>query len=190
MACEPVAHLSQHLITRMLVAAVLSGSLVAPAARHTHADGDVAHRHGDQSLLSTARHGHQGHVHHNSGNTHHRHDDDESEVPQPVDVADHTPHWHVGFLWFDFSFPQHGDPGEPLTPVDDEPFVAVRIAPEFVAGSTVVSADLLKLRVAVAVFTDRCESAEQPIGESRLDGAGANLLCDSARCERSGVLLI
>lgn len=191
-------------ITVLLSGAVLASSVLPPAVCHAHVGGDREHSHHDAEADHHAdvhpghdRH-HDGeadqdeHSHHSvSHNDRHRHDDgrdDEHEIESPA------AHLHFSIAGFDFSLPLPVDEHSngPLGPVgDDAVFVGiVRLTDDFTVVSQVDLASVVDVSAADSLTID--VSADEDDGRARcLNGRADRIfLCDSARCERSGVLLI
>ena len=170
----------QKTTTLLLSALVLAWGIVPPGVEHSHAGGsDATHRHENHHEVV-----HQGSHDHDS-------DDElcESEIlPQVPLLADSVRHLHWRFLGMKFSMPA---PGQPADRGDDDsnvPPAILRVAYEGVpAVHTGPSFARMLLWGICAPSADVVRSL-QPIPQP------PNLitsmpLCDSARLERSGVLL-
>lgn len=183
--------LARPLMTLLLIAVMAMPAVSSPALRHRHTDGDKSHRHG---VISAERHEHthsQRHSH--SLRNHHSvdatksqrlHDDGASASPQsPVE------HRHV--FWFGFqsslplSVPERSDsPRSTATTEQWVPLISEITLPEASqVGSHISAGDLL----APTELTPRLAARSEV--RPRQQPAVA-LLCDTARRERSGVLVI
>lgn len=190
-------------ITILLSGAVLASASLPPGVCHAHAGGDREHSHhaaGAEDHHADARltHGHhdegdeERHSHHSANHVDpHRHEgshEDEHEIESPA------AHLHFSIAGFDFSLPlpADGHSNGPLGPVGDEAgFVGiVRLTDDFTVVSQVDLASIVDLSVADVLSVD--VSADTGAARARwLNGRADRIfLCDSARCERSGVLLI
>ena len=148
---------------------VLAAAVAPPSYQHAHVDGDVPH----------------DHEHSHSDGRHHDHGEQREARVAAAPVA----HVHWNFLVFDLTWPAPQEhPSQPVGRSDsEEPFVAGRALHHAIAN--------------VRDAGPRWELANQPalLSVDRLDGKVAakpldlpcpgNLLCDTARDERSGVQL-
>lgn len=157
----------------LLAAVVLLGCVIPPAVQHVHADGDKAHDH---------RH----HASHSAGHRHpHGHE------MQTTKAEETPPHRHLHLLGFDFWWPIGEFPDTPGS--DDEmagdDLILVRVLEtEAVSASTPL---IDRLIIAFPVWsTISGQTIAQVLLRGDREGPTAQPLCDSARCERSGVLLI
>src|SRR5690606_189389 len=182
MTCESMGRLFQNLTTVSLVAAVLAGSLLSPGVRHAHSQGDVPHSHDAAAVVSHEDHHGQAH---DESHTHHGDHRHESDAPS----GDLVGHWHISLLGIEFTFPQEDEPHEPLTQYQGE-LVVLRLTPDVVVNSAVALADLVNLSSDTASSADRIDVEGRWSANPLSRPVDRILLCDSARCERSGVLLI
>ena len=164
----------------LLSALVLAWGIVPPGVEHSHAGG------------SDATHGHE---HHHEVAHHGSHDHDfsdqhcESEpLPQVSLLADSVRHLHWRFLGMKFSMPA---PGQPTDNGDDQG----DLPPAIVCG---VDEGVLAMHTGPAfartLLFGICEPSIDVVCGMRPIPPSPNLvttmpLCDSARLERSGVLL-
>jgi len=190
----------------VLASAVLVGSLVPPAFCHAHTAGDRPHSHNSELGEHSKRDEH-GHVHdHKVSKEHHhrsQHSDDDDcslETPKHVESAPtlgdneverSARHSHFFFVGFSFSFPLpfSDESDNPLTP-DERHLEYVRLTTDVVLASRVDLSDAVDVATAAPVFLDRFDAAMSRTTKSSIRPVDRILLCDSARCERSGVLLI
>jgi hypothetical protein len=183
-----LARLFHKLTTASLVTAILAGSLLSPAVHHAHSGGAVPHSHSAELAGHDASHEHHGHCH--DGHTHCPHDRDPSRVPLPGDLADHAVHLHVSLLWFNFTLPLEGNPSESPVPFGEETSVVLRLTPDAVPSSASVLVDLLDQWSTAPARAKPRDASGPSAANSRQRPVDRNLLCDSARGARSGVLLI
>lgn len=190
-------------MTILLSGAVLASASLPPGFCHAHAGGDREHSH----HAAGAGHHHVDaqltHEHHEEGDEErrshhspnqddrHRHDGSHEE-----ERGIESPAAHLHFLTagFDFSLPLpvDGHSDGPLGPMgDDAGFVGIfRLTDDFTVVSQVDLASIVDVSVADVLTID--VSADEDDARARwLKGRADRIfLCDSARCERSGVLLI
>ena len=167
-------------INLLLSALVLAWGVVPSGIQHAHAGGnDSTHRHGD---CHEAAH-HDSHDH-DLDDDHHDH----ATLPDASLLADSVVHLHWQFLGIDFSMPA---PEQPIDGNDDHgtiPPAIVRVANEIVLAA---QAGPSSSRVFPAVI---CALSADVVRDVQPVPRPPNLvtsipLCDSARFERSGVLL-
>jgi hypothetical protein len=149
----------------LAVAVLLSGG-VPPRVCHAHADGDRPHRHDDK----TGRH---------------THDDEDCTV------TDAVPHVHLSFFGFEMTLPiSDRHDGDDRNQQDRE-FTLVAIAP---AGAAVMALNSHLLRclslLPPALPTAHCSAADEQNHLVMSSEDCSIPLCDSARRERSGVLVV
>ncbi len=172
----------RNLVNLLLIAVMVMPALSPPALRHSHPDGDQSHRHG----IGTAerhRHSHT-HGHANATKANHTHDDRVSQSPQ-------SPVEHLHVFWFGFqtslplSAPDQSDSPRPTTSTEQWVPLISEISLLDVAqnGANILVADLLLPTGLTPRLPVRSEV--RPPRESAVA-----LLCDAARRERSGVLVI
>ncbi len=164
----------------LLSALVLAWGIVPPGVQHSHAGGgDTTHRHGD--CHEVAQHGSHDH---DCDDEHH----ENATVPDVSLSADYVLHLHWRLFGMEFSMPA---PEQPADGGDDEgtaPPAIVRAAHD-----TVLTAQAGPSFGRMLLAASRTPSADmvwslQPI--RRPPNLITSIpLCDSARLERSGVLL-
>ena len=179
----------RNLVILLLIAVMEMPVVSPPALRHSHPDGDTSHRY---DVATVKLHGHS-HAHgprhsHSSGQGHrteaakakHSHDDRASHSAQsPVE------HYHVFWFGFEFSMPlpapEHSDSPRTMANVEQwVPLISEIILPDAATdGSSVRIADLAM----PTGLTPRLPA--RPLQKS-----ATAWLCDTARHERSGVLVI
>ena len=171
--------LGRKLVTLLLVVVMAMPAVSSPALRHSHADGDKSHQHG---VESAERHGHSHtHGHANATKAKHSHDDRVSQSP--------VEHLHV--FWFGFqtslplSAPESSDSPRPMASTEQwVPLISEVTLPDAAQdGSTMLAVDLFTPSGLTPRLPARSEV--RPPHESAVA-----LLCDAARHERSGVLVI
>ena len=184
---------AHNLVTLLLIAVMAMPAVSSPVLRHRHADGDKSHQHG---AISAERHGHS-HTHgprhsHSPRNRHavdatktkHSHGDHTSHSAQsPVE------HLHVYWLGFAFSMPlsapERSDSPRPTASTEQwVPLISEVTLPDASqVGSHIPAVDLLTPTELTPRLPARSEV--RPLRQ-----AAVALLCDTARRERSGVLVI
>lgn len=174
-----------NLATVSLVAAVLAGSLLSPGVRHAHSQGDAFHSH-DAAVVF--REDHRGHSH-NESHVHQASQRHESDSPSTGELTGLVTHWHISLLGMEFTFPQEGEPNEPLAQCEGE-LVVLRLTPDVALSFAVAFRDLVDLSPDNAALADRSNVEGLRSANSLTRPVDRILLCDSARCGRSGVLLI
>ena len=173
----------QKAMNLLLSALVLAWGFVPPGFEHAHAGGgDSDHQHDTDHDVA-----HHGSHHHDADAEHHEHavEPDDTDVTALVDYALHF-HWQL--LGVEFSMPM---PMEP-TDGDDEgtvPPAVVRVMNEIVPATQAGPAfGRVLLAANCAPSADVVRNLE-PI--PRPPNLVTSIpLCDSARLERSGVLLV
>ncbi|MFV2069935.1 MAG: hypothetical protein ACC645_23460 [Pirellulales bacterium] len=165
----------------LLSALVLAWGIVPPGFQHAHEGGsDTAHRHDSRHEVI-----HHDSHHHDTEDAHHEH----ATLPEVSRLGDYVVHLHWLFLDMDFSMPV---PEEPVDGGDDDgtvPTAFVRVMNEMVPATHAGSSFVRMLQAAICMPGVDVVSSLEPIPHP------SNLvtslpLCDSARLERSGVLLI
>jgi len=192
--------LFHNVMTILLSGAVLASSVLPPAVCHAHSGGDRGHTHGrDHAKLASDDHDHAhkyGHPHTTADSRHDEHGQTAGESTQSgVGIELAAAHLHFSIAGFDYSLPLPCEDGSngPLTPAGDDAayFGIVRLTDDTITVA----------RVGLSVVVDLSTPAPLPF-DSSVDAtaqadrwlcaraADRTLLCDSARCKRSGVLLI
>ncbi len=185
--------LDHNLVTLLMIAVMAIPAVSSPAFRHRHADGDKSHQHG---VASAERHEHS-HSHGPSQSqsprhshaadatkAKHAHDDRASHSAQPP-----VEHLHVFWFGFEFSLPLSapGRSDSPQPTASTEQWVplisevTLLDAPQ--DGSRILAVDLL-------MPTDLAPRLSARANARPLRQPAVALLCDTARRERSGVLVI
>lgn len=181
-----------NLVTLLLITVLVMPVVSSPTLRHSHADGDKSHQH---EVESAKRHGHS-HSHgsrhsHASRHSHrakatrdkHSHDD-------RVNHSAQSPVEHLHVFWFGFqsslplSTPERSDSPRPTASTEQwVPLISEVTLPDASqVGSHVPSLDLLT--------PTELTPGLLACSEVRLRQPVVALLCDTARRERSGVLVI
>lgn len=184
-------------MTVIVSTAVLANSVLPPAVYHAHVGGSLKHSHQlDESEGSDFDHL-AGHHHQDMPKRHAHRDDVESrrrhgEERRSFDIP--APHSHISIAGFEFSLPLRfdGQSDGPFSPVTDDTGIIdiVRLTDDF---TTVPRIDVAFV---VSVSPSSCltisASADEDYARTRWIRGRADrvLLCDSARCQQPGVLLI
>lgn len=191
-----------NLLTTLLSCTVLLAALLPPAVSHVHAVGDQPHSHeaAEQNQHSHSHsHGH-GHHHENGHPAHHASTDDH-ETPSDRDdegaaaTLASTAHIHVTIAGLNFSLPLPSDSGSntPLMPVDDhgDGNGVFRLTSDTVTVPRVDLSSAIDVSVASPMLVDSVAGLMNAAAQwMQWRATDRVCLCDSARCERSGVLLI
>lgn len=161
---------------------VMAWAILPPALRHSHAGG------GDSGHHHVALETHSGpHHHHEFPHTvHHAHDD--ASLVAPSRLVDRIVHFHWTVFGVHFSLPAGDSDGHGDDDANTTDAVLVRLVDDLPAAS---------LRGDMGIGVDCCQPSKStdrvsytPTCHSRPDNTISSLpLCDSARFERSGVLL-
>ena len=163
----------------MLSALVLAWGVVPPGFEHAHAGGHSDHQHDKCREVS-----HHGSHHHDTDDEHHEHAA-ESDATGLVDCVLHF-HWRL--LGVEFSMPVPTEPADG----DDEgtvPPAVVRMTSEIVPATQAGPAfGRVLLAASCAPSADVVRNLEPIPRPPNL--VTSVPLCDSARLERSGVLLV
>lgn len=189
-------------MTILLSGAVLASSVLPPGVCHAHSEGDRSHSHKldhEQSDSDEHNHGH-GH-HHDDGafsdhDEHRHHESSECEDERTAGGIDPAlGHLHFSIAGFDFSLPlpSHDGSDGPLSSTGDQAgcFGVVRLTDETITVSRVELSDVIDLPMpAPLAFASLVDATQDAARWRCVRAADRSLLCDSARCERSGVLLI
>ena len=163
----------------LLSALVLAWGVVPPAVRHSHEGGaDVNHRH-----EVAAHHGHE----------HHGHSHDEDWHPGGAKVSASVlrglvVHLHWSFLGLDFSVPlsddeQSKDGRQAATPA------VVRLV-DFAPAPTLDTGHSLSIAPVIVALSSLEAALVQAPSLAGFERRQSAPLCDRARRERSGVLLV
>lgn len=177
--------LARNLVTLLLIAVMAMPAVSSPALRHRHADGDKSHRHGVETVERDG-HSHSAPLSDRVGTTtaKHAHDERVSDSAQ-LQVE----HLHV--FWFGFqtsmplSAPESSDSPRPMVSTEQwVPLISEVTLPDGAQDEL----DMLAIDLSTPTgLTPRllARSEVRPPHESVVA-----LLCDTARRERSGVLVI
>ena len=179
------------LVTLVLIAVMAMPAVSPPALRHSHAGGDTSHKH---EVATDEPHGHS-HAHgprpssrhsHQTAPTTAKHSHDHQAAHSATSPAEHV---HVFWFGFEFSMPMpapvRSDSPRPIVGVDQwVPLIWEFTLPEAAAdGSRIRATDLAMPTVQEPLLAVR--SVVPPLQQT-----AATWLCDTARRERSGVLVI
>ncbi|MDA1165950.1 MAG: hypothetical protein O3B13_22870 [Planctomycetota bacterium] len=186
-------------MTILLSGAVLASSVLPPAVCHAHAGGNRHHSHErDHAEPASNDHKHDhGHHHHMADDSDHQGQDHErpaNELPQcDAEIELAVAHLHLSIAGFDFSLPLPSDDGSngPLGPTRDDAgyFGIVRLTDDTITVPRVDLSTVIDVSIAAPVVVDSLvDAAVQAARWLCARTADRTLLCDSARCERSGVL--
>ncbi len=165
------------------VAAVLAWTTMPPAIVHSHREGDdPTHRHD----ISTAHHDH----HHHHGPSHAaRHAHTRPAAPNGVESGPVAVHCHWQLLGFWFAFPSSRERSDR----EDECGIGKVMIVDLADGDGFASPTGIALTLSVCQPGPAASPGFVPL-VSTLQGpqrsTSATPLCDSARLERSGVLLV
>jgi hypothetical protein len=173
----------KRVVSLALVAIMLPVGVVSPGVCHAHADGDRPHRH------VRNEHSHQReHGHHNSEKlvqtSHHRHHDGDCALARA------TSHAHVNLLGFHITLPVSDRDGDRESEQSSEFthfVIAHTVMPVSASQSTVEEVLSQWTNCASALDDDSVDNRPKWEGQT---SASSIPLCDSARRERSGVLVI
>lgn len=164
----------------LLSALVLAWGIVPPGVQHVHAGGsDPTHGHGERHEVA-----HDGSHHHESDDEHH----DQATVSDVSLPADDVLHLHWRLLGVEFSMPVSEEPVEDDADGDAVPSAIVRVISEIVPATQAGPAFGRVLPAAICAPGADVARSLEPI--PRPPNLVTSIpLCDSARLERSGVLL-
>lgn len=193
--------LLNNVMTILLIVVVLASSALPPAVCHAHSEGTANHSHGRNHAALAANGQPNVHVHHHDVAVHSddagRDHTSSERLSQRGDVGivPAAAHLHILVAGFDFTWPLSNDNGAngPLEPTRDNAlhFVMYRFTDDTISVSRVQLSVLVTLSASAPVAAvSLSEAAAQTARWLCVCGADRMLLCDSARCERSGVLLI
>ncbi|NQV24405.1 MAG: hypothetical protein HQ518_08560 [Rhodopirellula sp.] len=190
-------------MTILLSGAVLASSVLPPAVCHAHSDGDRSHSHQQDHVPPNSDEHDHGHGHHHDGAAVSRHDEHRHEQSAHEDesaaggIELAAGHLHFVIAGFDFSLPLSlpGDEGSdgPLSPTGDNAggFRIVRLTGDAATVPRIELSDVIDLSTLAPLATSSL--VDQTLQTARwlcVRAVDRTLLCDSARCERSGVLLV
>ncbi len=181
--------LARNLMTLLLIAVMSMPAVSSPALRHSHADGDKSHRHG---VAAAERHEH-GPRH--SHSPRHRHSADATKAKHSHDGrASHSaqpPVEHLHVFWFGFqtslplSAPERSDSPRPTASTEQwVPLISEVTLPDASQVGSHIPAMVLIIPTELTPRLPR-HSEVRPLRH-----AAVALLFDTARRERSGVLVI
>ena len=168
---------ARNLVTLLLIAVMALPAVSSPALRHRHEDGDLSHEH---DVASAERHSHGA----EATTAKHSHEELSGHSAQlPIE------HLHV--FWFGIqtsmplSAPDQSESPRPIASAEQwVPLISEISLPDAAQdGSTMLAVDLLTPTGLTSRLPARSEV--RPPHESAVA-----LLCDAARRERSGVLVI
>lgn len=179
----------RNFVTLLLIVVMAIPVLSPPRLRHRHADGNESHRH---DATAAARHGHS----HSHGSIHtHCHGNDSkaaSHSHNAAEISTAAPaveHDHVFWFGFEISLPrpasERSDSTQPVSCVDQwVPLISdVRLPDPAENGSNISAVDHLMPAALTPHSLNR--SKIRPLNQP-----AEKWLCDTARRERSGVLVI
>jgi hypothetical protein len=189
-------------MTVLLSGAVLASSVLPPAVCHAHSEGDRSHSHEQDHEHRDAVEHHHGHGHNRDGAA--VSDHDEHRHHEPSEHKDDSAtggikpalvHLHFSIAGFDFSLPMPGHDGSngPVSPTGDNAgcFGIVRLTDDTITVPRFEQSDVIDLSTSAPLTIASLVDATQHAARWRcVRATDRTLLCDSARCERSGVLLI
>lgn len=177
-------------LTILLALTVLTGSVTPPAYAHSHPSGDRPHGHGDGKEHVDHDHSHSHHHHHGTGHHHHHHQVGQSQTSESSQsFGDSDRHWHISLVFFDLTLPTlpmpNGESGED----GKQPAVVARLVD--LSRIALIQFDSSLWSAAIdAAAVDSTEAVVANLARIRRHSPPTRiLLCDSARRERSGVLL-
>ena len=177
-------------VMRVAVSAgLLTMALTPPAVRHVHAGGERQHKHPLENARSAPG---IAHSHTDSGTHSHHHPHHRAIVRRERQYSwGGVDHCHFAWLGFEFVLPT---PTSPAPSQGDEDRVAQEIVPVFVANDFVDGPQHARAIAAAPLVALALPSIDGLPAEAAPwiapAGAISNLLCDTARHERSGVQLI
>lgn len=181
----------------LLSGAVLTSSVLPPAVCHAHAEGGEQHSHRrDHQEPTSNKHTHHHHVtaHSDHDEHDHRQPAEESSLnPAGIELAVAHLHFSVAGLNFSLPLPTGDDPDTPLAPNRDDAgnFQFVRLTDDAVTVSRVDLSAAVDLSARAPLLADSSvDTSAQAACWRCFRNADRAFLCNSARCERSGVLLI
>ena len=192
--------LCQNGLAVLMSSAVLAATLMPPPVCHSHAAADTPHSHApDQSnspeheQVAGESHSHRDLGH---GTANHQHGSAADGAVRPSAAADgaegshrEAAHLHLTLIGFAFSlFLPVGSDSHSLDPTHPKTLLAVVLLDDDVMRASRV--ELIGADGVPAAVPGETPVAVSAASSLRVSGIDPLLLCDSARCERSGVLLI
>ena len=170
------------MLSLMLSALVLAWGIVPPVVQHAHVGGnDTSHQHGNRPPQTVPHHA--SHEHDSDAERH-----EHSTVPEDSLLADFVSHLHWQFFGMDFSMPVPEEPGDDTDDEGTVPPMVVRVMDE-VVPATQAGPSLCRVLCA-AICTPTADVVWTLTPAPRSPSLVTSIpLCDSARLERSGVLL-
>ncbi|MFM9965395.1 MAG: hypothetical protein ACKV2Q_29775 [Planctomycetaceae bacterium] len=182
--------IGRNLVTLLLIAVMALPAVSPPALRHRHVDGDKSHQHGvatvERSQTRGPRHSHSSQHSHRVETVMAKESHDDRATPTANSPVEHL---HVFWLGFPsalpLSVPDRSDSPRPTASTEQwVPLISEIILPDAAQnGSNILTAVLFT----PTELTPRlpAQSEVRPPRESAVAW-----LCDTARRERSGVLVI
>lgn len=172
-------HFQRKTISLLLSALVLAWGIVPLGIQHAHEGGsDATHRH--ESGHEVAHHRHD----HDADDEHHEH----ANQPKVSLSVDSVAHFHWQLLGIVFSMPVPEQPTDCSDGEDTFPPAVVRVMNEIVRATHAGPSFMRMLQAAICAPSADAFWRLEPIPR-RLNLVASVPLCDSARFERSGVLL-
>lgn len=181
----------------LLSGAVLTSSVLPPAVCHAHSEGGEQHSHRrDDEEPASNDHDYHHHVTAHSDHDEHEHGqpaEESSLNPAGIELAVAHLHFSVAGINFSLPLPTGDRPNGPLAPTRDDAgsLQFVRLTDDTVTVSRVDLSAAVDLSAPAPLLADSSvDPAVQAAYWRCFRNADRVFLCDSARCERSGVLLI
>ncbi|MBD3675744.1 MAG: hypothetical protein HUJ26_19725 [Planctomycetaceae bacterium] len=169
----------------LLTAGMLFASFTPPALLHAHEDGHQTHDHYSQQDIDTAGE----HLHEHSHAHENEHTHCHPKQPASQFVPSLASHIHLTLFGFEFTLPKGQTPGEDNENGSGSSTVIRWLDREINARSS-ISTDYLLNNLLVLV-SDDLEKIDAVASQETSEVTLSSLpLCDSARRERSGALLI
>jgi len=182
-------------VNLLLTVAMLSGTANPLVIRHSHADGERSHSHAVVHREHAHRHhhtGHRGHIHHGHSHRGHSHRADHvhprvagSEREQFQPSADHL---HLSWFGIEVTWPQPmGNSGNDEPADESAEFVRLNSSEAMMRSEPLHFAQTVS--VPAHTLGSQSSFATTDAIFDPIDDSARILLCDTARRERSGVLL-
>jgi len=165
-------------VTSLLLAAMLLGATVAPPA--------VRHSHPVEEGGAGRYHHHEDHPAHEHGGQHA--DDARESITSPGSSCSHWWHMHFQVLGVNFTLPEPSSSRSDRESEADSEVLVLVTGQEFFSGSS-SRPDSLERRLPTPAFSVVGNAAALQTVVSAPPPVSCAPLCDSARQERSGVLL-